>query len=292
MIQETTLKRVHNASGAQPAGSPRRGTAEPKITINDLRVVFPARRRTAAVEALRDTTLAVADGELVGIVGPSGCGKTTLLRVLADLEPATSGTVQMAARSPERPNVAMVFQQAGLFPWMTVEQNVAYGLKMRGEPKQQRRETARHWIAAMGLERFARSYPVQLSGGMQQRVGLARAFAYQAEVLLMDEPFGALDAQTRLSLQQLLLQQWDRADQTVILVTHSIEEALTLCDRVLVMSARPGRILHDVRVPFERPRDAIALRTDQRFSALFSSIWDVLRDEVERARAAELEEGT
>jgi NitT/TauT family transport system ATP-binding protein len=184
----------------------------------------------------------------------------------------------------------MVFQHAGLFPWLTVEQNVAYGLRLRGEPRQQRHETARRWIAAMGLERFARSYPVQLSGGMQQRVGLARAFAYNAEVLLMDEPFGALDAQNRLLLQQLLLEQCEQTSQTVLLVTHSIEEALTLSDRVLVMSARPGHILHEVRVPFERPRDAVALRTDSRFSALFAEIWDVLRDEVERARRAEYEE--
>ncbi len=261
----------------------------PKIEVHNLRVTFPSRRRTAPVEALHDVSLRVADGELVGIVGPSGCGKTTLLRVLAGLEPASSGTTHIQPGDPNRPAVAMVFQQTGLFPWLTVEQNVAYGLKLRGEPKAQRQHTAHHWIAAMGLERFARSYPNQLSGGMQQRVGLARAFAYQAEVLLMDEPFGALDAQTRLTLQQLLLQQWEYAAQTVMLVTHSIDEALTLCDRVLVMSARPGRMLAEVQVPFERPRDVVGLRTDPRFHALFADIWDVLRDEVERARAAELE---
>jgi NitT/TauT family transport system ATP-binding protein len=265
-------------------------TQDTKIDVRDLEMTFPARTHTGTIEALRGISLQVAMGELVGLVGPSGCGKTTLLRILAGLEQATGGILDVRASYPERPTVGMVFQHAGLFPWLTVEQNVAYGLRLRGEPRQQRHETARRWIAAMGLERFARSYPVQLSGGMQQRVGLARAFAYNAEVLLMDEPFGALDAQNRLLLQQLLLEQCEQTSQTVLLVTHSIEEALTLSDRVLVMSARPGHILHEVRVPFERPRDAVALRTDSRFSALFAEIWDVLRDEVERARRAEYEE--
>ncbi len=267
-----------------------RTSTPPRITVEALRVVFPARRRTGPVEALRGTSLTVAEGELVSIVGPSGCGKTTMLRVLAGLEPTTGGTAMVRPTDPERPSTVMVFQHTGLFPWLTVEQNVAYGLRLRGEPKTQRMDTAQHWIGAMGLERFARSYPAQLSGGMQQRVGLARAFAYNAEVLLMDEPFGALDAQTRLTLQQLLLRQWEQTRQTVLLVTHSIEEALTLSDRVLVMSARPGHILHEVPVPFARPRDAIGLRTDPRFSALFAEIWEVLRDEVERARSAEFEE--
>jgi NitT/TauT family transport system ATP-binding protein len=260
------------------------------IVTDNLSLTYPARGRNAALEALRGVSLNVERGELVGIVGPSGCGKTSLLRVLAGLEAATSGTYAIEAADPDRPRAGMVFQQAGLFPWLTVEQNVAYGLQLRGEPAAARLATARHWLAEMELERFGRSYPAQLSGGMQQRVGLARAFAYNAEALLMDEPFGALDAQTRLNLQQVLLRQYDREAQTVILVTHSIEEALTLSDRVLVMSARPGRILHEVRVPFARPRDAIALRSDPRFSALFAEVWDVLRDEVARARAAELEE--
>lgn len=259
----------------------------PKISINNLGVMYPGQGRNGAVEALGGVTLTIASGELVCIVGPSGCGKTTLLRVLAGLEQATRGTVQIRHDDPARPVKAMVFQGAGVFPWMTVAENVAYGLRLRGIPRQQRAEIARHWIAEVGLERFAQSYPAQLSGGMQQRVGLARAFAYDPELLLMDEPFGALDAQTRLLLQQMLLRQWERDAKTVMFVTHSIEEALTLGDRVYVMSARPGRLLHAVQVPFARPRDAIALRTDPRFSQLFAEIWEVLRDEVERARLAE-----
>lgn len=260
----------------------------PKITIRDLAVMYPGRGVTGPVQALADVSLSLAAGEVVCIVGPSGCGKTTLLRVLAGLETPSAGSVELRNTDPARPTFGMVFQGAGIFPWLTVRQNVAYGLQVRGVPKAEAAARAREWISTMGLDRFARAYPAQLSGGMQQRVGLARAFAYDPEVLLMDEPFGALDAQTRLILQQTLLEQRERQTQTIMFVTHSIEEALTLGDRVLVMSARPGRLLHEIAVPFDRPRDAVALRSDPRFSDLFTGIWDVLRAEVDRARAAEL----
>lgn len=261
--------------------------AEAKVRTQDLCVVYPARRHTGMIKALDSVSLSVADGELMGVVGPSGCGKTTLLRVLAGLQPASSGQFVIRAAHANRPTVSLVFQHIGLFPWLTVEQNVAYGLQLRGEPQGQRLAIARQWIAAMGLERFAQAYPGQLSGGMQQRVGLARAFAYNAEVMLMDEPFGALDAQTRMLLQETLLHHCTQVAQTTILVTHSIEEALTLSDRVLVMSASPGRLLHEVVVPFARPRDVIALRSNPQFSSLVAEIWGVLRDEVERARLIE-----
>ncbi|MDQ3704813.1 MAG: ABC transporter ATP-binding protein [Chloroflexota bacterium] len=260
----------------------------PKIQIDNLKVVYPGRGATGPVEALRGVTLHVPEGELICIVGPSGCGKTTLLRVLAGLEQPASGTASIRHDDPNRPAMSMVFQGAGIFPWLTVEQNVAYGLQLRGVERDERLKTARHWIREMGLDRFSRSYPAQLSGGMRQRVGLARALAVDAEVLLMDEPFGALDAQTRLILQQTLLEQWERNAKTVIFVTHSIEEALTLGDRVYVMSARPGQLLNEFQVPFERPRDAVALRTDPRFSTLFADIWEVLREEVDRARLSEM----
>jgi NitT/TauT family transport system ATP-binding protein len=259
----------------------------PKISIKDLSVTFPGRGRTGEVQALDGVSLDVVEGELLCIVGPSGCGKTTLLRVLAGLEQPTRGTAEIRSDDPAHPAKGMVFQGVGIFPWMTVEQNVAYGLQVRRMPRAERNAIAARWIKDIGLQRFAASYPAQLSGGMQQRVGLARAFAYDPEVLLMDEPFGALDAQTRLLLQQTLLEQWERDHKTVVFVTHSIEEALTLGDRVLVMSARPGRLIHEVHVPFERPRDAVALRTDPRFSALFAEVWEWLREEVMRAQAAE-----
>jgi NitT/TauT family transport system ATP-binding protein len=260
----------------------------PKIQIDNLKVVYPGRGATGPVEALGGVTLHVPEGELICIVGPSGCGKTTLLRVLAGLEQPASGTATIRHDDASRPAMSMVFQGAGIFPWLTVEQNVAYGLQLRGVGRDERLKTARHWIREMGLDRFSRSYPAQLSGGMRQRVGLARALAVDAEVLLMDEPFGALDAQTRLILQQTLLEQWERNAKTVIFVTHSIEEALTLGDRVYVMSARPGQLLNEFQVPFERPRDAVALRTDPRFSTLFADIWEVLREEVDRARLSEM----
>jgi NitT/TauT family transport system ATP-binding protein len=189
---------------------------------------------------------------------------------------------------PAAPLQGVVFQGAGLLPWLTVEQNITYGLRLRGVSAEEQAIVAGRWLAEIGLERFRKAYPGQLSGGMQQRVGLARAFAYGPEILLMDEPFGALDAQTRLILQQTLLEQWEHESRTVLFVTHSIEEALTLGDTIYVMSARPGRILARFPVPFSRPRDAIALRADPRFSALFTEIWDALRGEVERARLAEV----
>ncbi len=263
--------------------------ATTSIEIDQLGVVFTGRGRNNTVHALDRVTLRVARGEIVGIVGPSGCGKTTMLRVLAGLQAATSGNVRINTTNNDRPAVGMVFQHAGLFPWMTVLDNVAYGLRVRRMPKTERHATARRWLHAVELHRFEQAYPNQLSGGMQQRVGLARAFAYNAEVLLLDEPFGALDAQTRLTLQQLLLQQVEQTRQTALLVTHSIEEALTLCDRVLIMSARPGRLLHELHVPFARPRDVVALRTHPQFSSMFAEIWQVLGDEVTRARQYELD---
>ncbi|HMO58315.1 MAG TPA: ABC transporter ATP-binding protein [Roseiflexaceae bacterium] len=260
-----------------------------KITIRDLRVSFTT--RNGPVEALDSFSLTIPDGELACVVGPSGCGKTTLLRVLAKLQVPTGGSAVVRSDDPARPTVGMVFQNGGIFPWQTVAENVGYGLRMRGVPPAERQPIVRRWISEIGLERFADAYPAQLSGGMQQRVGLARAFAYDPEILLMDEPFAALDAQNRLLLQQTLLRQWEGNARTVLFVTHGIDEALTLGDRIYVMSARPGRLLATFDVPFERPRDAGALRGDPRFSKLYAAIWDVLRDEVERSREAELAEG-
>jgi NitT/TauT family transport system ATP-binding protein len=174
----------------------------------------------------------------------------------------------------------MVFQGAAVFPWMTVRENVGYGLRTRGVPYGERYAQVRDWVQRVKLERFIDAYPHQLSGGMQQRVGLARAFAYGAEVLLMDEPFGALDAQTRLILQDTLLDLWQSTRNTIVFVTHSIDEALALGDRVVVMSARPGRVLADERVTLARPREALHLRSDPHYGELFGKVWGLLRQEV------------
>ncbi|GAA5785696.1 ABC transporter ATP-binding protein [Chitiniphilus shinanonensis] len=222
-----------------------------------------------AFAAVEEVTLDIAPGEFVCLLGPSGCGKSTLLGALAGHLAPSAGTLRVdgadvAGPSPER---GLVFQHHTLFPWRRVIDNVAFGLKMRGEPRAARHAAARELLALVGLDGFAQRYPSQLSGGMQQRVEIARVLLGQPRVLLMDEPFGALDALTRLKMQQLLLDVWSRFGTTVVFVTHDIDEALFLADRILVMSPRPGRIVEDLRLPFARPRDA-ALSTTADFAAL------------------------
>ena len=236
--------------------------------------------------ALGPIDLSVDAGQFVCIVGPSGCGKSTLLRILAELEKPTSGSLDLDSATDEQPFNAMVFQGDSTFPWLTVHDNVGYGLNVRGVGLRQREEIVGKMLQTVGLSRFAEAYPYQLSGGMQQRVALARALANDPQVLLMDEPFGALDAQNRAILQDELLQLWDATDKTVIFVTHSIEEAIVLGDRVLVMSAIPGRLKASVSVPFSRPRDVHALKREPGFGELSYQLWEYLRDEVEAARHA------
>ncbi len=260
----------------------------PKIDVENLEVQFRGPTGAGLITAVNELSLTVQPGEFVCVVGPSGCGKTTLLRVLAQLEPPSAGHAVIHGEDPTRPNYGMVFQAAGLFPWMTVLENVCYGMRIQGMGGKKRYAQAQAWINRVGLSRFVDAFPSQLSGGMQQRVGLARAFAHNAEVLLMDEPFGALDAQTRQILQETLLSLWKNSDMTVLFVTHSIEEALTLADRIVVMSARPGRILQQFDVPFARPRDVAALRTLPEFGAYHAEIWAVLREEVNLALKEQL----
>lgn len=252
----------------------------PKIAIEAVTIRYAGRAGAGEVVAVEGVDLRVQEGEFVCLVGPSGCGKTTLLRAVAGLQPVFKGTVQVTRSDPQRPATAMVFQGAAVFPWMTVLENVAYGLRTRGIPYAERTAEAQRWIRQVKLERFAEAYPHQLSGGMQQRVGLARAFAYNPEILLMDEPFGALDAQTRLILQDTLLELWQTSGCTILFVTHSIDEALTLGDRVVIMSARPGRIMGEERVSLSRPREAVGLRSDPHYGEAFGRIWSQLREEV------------
>lgn len=221
----------------------------------------------------------VAPGEFVSIVGPSGCGKTTLLKIIAGLMSPSSGTVRYPGGDPTSPpRNGLVFQEHGVFPWMTVLDNVAFGLEMRRVPKAERHQTARDFIERVGLSKFADSYPHELSVGMRQRVGIARAFVADVPILLMDEPFGSLDAQTKLVLQDELLRLWTNDRKLVIYVTHDIEEAVRLGDRILVMSGRPGHIREEIVVPFARPRDRGP--GDAEVSEMIWHIWELLRDDV------------
>ena len=237
--------------------------ARPILQVRGLHKRFSVGERT--VEALRDVNLTVNKGEFVCLIGASGCGKSTLLRIIAGFETPTEGAVEMygtpiTAPGPER---GMVFQDFALFPWLTVKQNIGFGPRQRGLPADKLDALSLRFTEMVGLTRFADYYPGQISGGMKQRVAIARVLANDCEVLLMDEPFGALDALTREKLQQELLEIWARTRLTVIFVTHSVEEAVVLSDRVVVMSAGPGRIDADVTVPLARPRDVSAVDFNQ-----------------------------
>lgn len=240
------------------------------------------------VSALADINLSIGDGEFFSIVGPSGCGKTTLLRILAGLDTATSGSITLKTPTDGRPLNSMVFQEQSIFPWLRVIDNVAYGLKLRGVAKQERQQIAETYIRMIGLTKFANAYPHQLSGGMKQRVSVARAFANDPEILLMDEPFGALDEQNRILLQQELLRIWEVSRKTTVFITHSIDEALCLSDRILIMTAHPGKVKDIVAVDLPRPRDIAAIRTTMRYNELFQLIWLTLREEVVKVKTREL----
>jgi NitT/TauT family transport system ATP-binding protein len=262
-------------------------SADPvKIRIRNLTKTFATRH--GPVLALDDISLDIEAGCFFMIVGPSGCGKTTLLRILAGLERPSAGTVQVAAPAPGRPGNAMVFQGDSIFPWMTVRENAAYGLRMRGEPPRRIAEVVDYFLGRTGLARFAEAYPHQLSGGMRQRVSIARAFANDPDILLMDEPFSALDEQNKVLLQEELLRIWEETRKTVLFITHSVDEAASLGDKIMVMSAMPGRAKCIIDVPFERPRQVVALRARPEYGALVFEIWEHLRDEVQRARARDL----
>jgi len=230
-----------------------------------------------AVIAFRQLTLAVRQQEILCIVGPSGCGKTTFLRAVAGLIDLSSGEILVGGKPVRGPpeGVAMVFQHFGLLPWKTVFANAGFGLKIAGASAATTAERVRHYLDLVGLSGFENHYPYQLSGGMQQRVGLVRALAINPSILLMDEPFAALDAQTREVLQDELLQLMQRPDErkTMVFITHSIDEAILLGDRIAVMSARPGHIKELIDLPFGRPRDVEAVRADPRFAELRAHIW-------------------
>jgi NitT/TauT family transport system ATP-binding protein len=259
-----------------------------KLAIENLSRIFPGRGRAAPTRALEPTNLAIADNDFVTIVGPSGCGKSTLLRLVAGLDHPTSGRVMLngkpvAAPGPDR---GMVFQSYTLFPWLTVAANIAFGLREKGLPAHKRNQIVREWIERIGLSDFAAHYPKELSGGMQQRTAIARALANEPAILLLDEPFGALDNQTRALMQEMLLDIWERERKTVLFVTHDIEEAIFLASRVLVMTARPGRIKADLRIELPHPRH-YTIKTSSAFSALKARLTEEIRSEAILAAAAE-----
>jgi NitT/TauT family transport system ATP-binding protein len=234
-----------------------------------------------AVVAFRQLSLTVAPQEILCVVGPSGCGKTTFLRAIAGLTDLSSGELIVGGKPVAGPpdGVAMVFQHFGLLPWKTVYDNAAFGRAMARAPAAHIKERVAHYLALVGLTGFEQHYPYQLSGGMQQRVGLVRALAINPSILLMDEPFASLDAQTREILQEELLALMQRPDErkTMVFITHSIDEAILLGDRIAVMTARPGRIKETITLPFGRPRDVEAVRADPRFAELRAHIWHELQ---------------
>jgi len=250
------------------------------VEISDIKRDF-TREDGLTVQAIDGVSLSIADDEFVSFVGPSGCGKTTLLRIIAGLDQANSGMILLDGNriAGPSPKVGMVFQEYSLFPWRNILDNVAFGPEMRGLSKVERYDLARRYISLVGLEQFEKSYPYELSGGMRQRVAIARALANDPDLLLMDEPFGALDAQTRNKMQSELLEIWGRSKKTILFVTHSVDEAVFLSDRIVVMSPRPGRIRSVVQVPIPRPRD----RTASEFGRLRRDVLGLIEEQSRQA---------
>ncbi|WP_433467066.1 ABC transporter ATP-binding protein [Spirillospora sp. CA-128828] len=264
----------------EPSVKIRATGVERRFRRGRARLPLPGRRPAAAgeVHALGPLDLGVATGEFCCLVGPSGCGKSTFLRLVAGLLRPSAGRLEIRATAPDP--AAMIFQDYGIYPWKTVLANVRFGLDVQGVPRKEATARARDWLGRMGLTDFADSYPAALSGGMRQRVSIARALAVEPEILLMDEPFAALDAQLRTILQEELLAICNADRRTVLFVTHSLEEAIVLGDRVLVMSARPGRILAERVPPFGRPRSG-DVRNSPECAELKAELWHLLRGEVE-----------
>ena len=267
----------------EKASTEARASGETVISIRGVGHIFRSKGRR--VQALLETDLDVRDREFLTIVGPSGCGKSTLMNIIVGLFPPSSGQVLHRGRRHEGVNRAIgyVTQADNLYPWRTLRQNVEFPLELRGVPAAERRERALRLIHRVGLDGFEDGYPHELSGGMRQRANIIRTLVYDPEVILMDEPFGPLDAQTRLILQNQLLELWQEERKTVIFITHDLGEAVALADRVVVMSARPGRIKTIAPVPIPRPRDLFEIHADERFRETYRMLWKSLEEEVKKA---------
>ncbi|MCZ8259968.1 MAG: ABC transporter ATP-binding protein [Beijerinckiaceae bacterium] len=257
-----------------------------KLVIQNVSRVFPGVHGGAPVTALQPTDLTIGDNDFVTILGPSGCGKSTLLRMVAGLDRPSTGTIALDGRAVTRPGPdrGMVFQSYTLFPWLTIAENIAFGLREKGVGVKESREIVAAYIDRVGLRGFENHWPKQLSGGMQQRTAIARALANDPAILLLDEPFGALDNQTRALMQELLLGIWERDKKTVLFVTHDIEEAIFMATRCLVMSARPGRIKADLPIELPYPRH-YTIKTSPEFSALKARMTEEIRAEAVLAAA-------
>jgi NitT/TauT family transport system ATP-binding protein len=262
------------------------GTERPAIQVRALTKSFDLEGKKLCV--VDHVSFAVRKGEFVALLGSSGCGKSTILNMIAGLIPITSGEATVGGVPVQfgkvRAGVGYVLQRDAVFPWRTVLRNIGYGLELAGVSKAVREARVREVIHRAGLDGFENAFPLMLSGGMRQRVGLMRSLIMQPEILLMDEPFGALDFHTKLEMHRFLLDIWERERQTVMFVTHDLSEALTLADRIIVLTARPGRVKEVFEVPFARPRDAIALRETREFGDLFAAVWHSVGTEFARGR--------
>jgi ABC-type nitrate/sulfonate/bicarbonate transport system ATPase subunit len=258
--------------------------SEIALQFNSIWVSYtPARQ--AEIMAVEDASFFVRENEFVALLGPSGCGKSTLLRAAAGLEQPSRGEIDVDGHAIDRPGAdrGMVFQAYTLFPWLSVRENIRFSLKKSHLSEAEKNERVDRYIHLIGLEGFESSFPNQLSGGMRQRVAIARALVYQPRILLMDEPFGALDAQTRLLMQELLLEVWENQRSTVLFVTHDVEEAIVLADRIVVMTARPGKIKAEINVALPRPRKLFDLEGSPEFAAYKHQLLDLVRDEARRS---------
>ncbi len=271
-----TARKLHSV----PTGK----AVEAAVDIRGLRYRLKD-RSGRQIEILDSIDLTIGDGEFVAVVGPSGCGKSTLLNFISGLVPIQAGGISVFGNQVTKvdPSIGYVFQQHALLPWRNVLRNAEINLEVKGVPAQERAERARAMLAQMGLEGFDSHYPGEISGGMRQRVSLARTLVANPKLILMDEPFGALDAQTKLLIQEMFLRYWETHRKTVLFITHDLAEAVSLADRVLVMSARPGRLIAEYRVDLDRPRDFSRLRQNGYFNSLVDKIWTDLRGEAERS---------